>query len=90
MECPAPHPNDSPRSLHLQLAPALRLEFKGTSSSSGPGDAPLRSACALESQDIALSLAHSGSSGRLSRDTSTTLAGGLQRRDPSLKLGLGP
>ncbi|BDA47093.1 probable calmodulin-binding transcription activator 2 at N-terminal half [Coccomyxa sp. Obi] len=70
-------------------APALRLEFKGTSPSSGPMDAPLRSACALQSQDIGLSLAHSGSTGRLSRDTSTTLAGGLQRRDPSLKLGLG-
>lgn len=75
--------------LHLQQALALRLEFKGTSPNSGPMDAPLRSACALQSQDIGLSLAHSSSTGRLSRDTSTTLTGGLQRRDPSLKLGLG-
>ncbi|EIE21793.1 CG-1-domain-containing protein [Coccomyxa subellipsoidea C-169] len=75
--------------LELPQLPALRLEFKGTSPSSGPADATLRPACALQSQDIARSLAHSGSTGRLSRDTSSTLAGGLQRRDPSLKLGLG-
>lgn len=72
----------------------LRLEFKQPSSSGGGAAADaagqLQGSCPLEKQDMSLTLPHSGSSGRLHRDTSTTLAGGLQRRNPNLKLGLGP
>ena len=74
--------------LQHTLAPPPRLEFVGQPA--GAKAHALRPVCALEVQDISLTLPPSDSAGRLSRDTSTTLAGGLQRSHPGLKLGLGP
>ena len=62
---------------------------RGAREGGGPPAEALRPGCALELQDISLTLPPSGCAGRLQRDTSTTLAGGLQRRDPSLRLGGG-
>jgi hypothetical protein len=74
------------------LAPPPRLEFVGQpAGSAGAAPEALRPGCALEVQDMSLTLPPSGSAGRLSRDTSTTLTGGLQRpRDPGMRLGPGP
>jgi hypothetical protein len=83
--------SDSSACLCEQTTPVLRLEFKQPPSSSGGVDAAaLQVSCPLEKQDLDLPLPANGSAGRLQRDTSTTLAGGLQRRNPNLKLGLGP